>query len=51
MIYKMLFLVSKIRSGLRELLARRDGDRKVDRSAYKKQSGSVEKVVAMKFRT
>ena len=29
----------------------KEGDRKVGRSAYNEQSGSVEKVLAMEFRT
>ena len=50
-IYKTLFLVIKIRSGLRELPVIKEGDRKAGRLAYKEQSGSVKKVLAIKFRT
>ena len=42
-IYKMLFSVIKIWSGLKELSVIREGNRKAGRSVYKEQSGSAEK--------
>ena len=49
--YTTLYLVIKMRSGLREFPVIREEDRKAGRSAYKEQSGSVETVLAIKFRT
>ena len=50
-IYKMLSLVSKIRSGRKELPVIIEGDRKELRSAYSEQSGITDRDLAMKFRT
>ena len=50
-IYKMLPLVSKIRSGRKELPIVIEGDREETRSAYSEQSGITYKDLAIKFRT
>ena len=48
-IYRTFSLVIMRRSGRNALPVIKEGDRKVGRSAYNEQSGSVEKVLAMEF--
>ena len=50
-IYKMLSLVSEIRSGRKELPVIMAGDRKELRSAYSEQSSIIDKDLAIQLRT